>query len=244
RGIATQVQGAVNSFVGNFQMAVNPQIIKSYAADEKEYMTSLIIQSSKYSFYLLFLLSLPIILEVDQILKLWLIIVPDYAAIFTILVLVIILITCISGPLMTAVQATGKIALYQAVVGTLLFLTLPVSYVFLKLGYPPEVTLYITIVIEIIALIFRFFFLKRLINFPVLHFVKEVILRNIPIIIVSSFIPLIIKKSLDENLWRLLIIVFISIIWSLIVIYFIGLNRSEKKTMKIGFLKILSRIKD
>src|SRR5690554_2679044 len=155
RGIATQVQSAVNSFVSNFQMAVKPQIIKSYAANEKDYMISLIIQSSKYSFYLLFILSLPIILEVDQILKIWLITVPEYASIFTVLVLVIILINSISGPLMTAVQAAGKIAIYQAVIGTLLFLTLPISYVFLKLGYPPEVTLYITIVIEVIALIFR-----------------------------------------------------------------------------------------
>src|SRR5690606_17020524 len=140
-GVAMQVQSAVNSFVTNFQMAVNPQIIKSYAANENEYMISLIIRSSKFSFYLLFLLSLPIILEIDQILKMWLINVPSYAPIFTVLILVVILITSISGPLKIAVQATGKIAVYQAVIGTLLFMTLPISYYFLKLGYPPEVTL-------------------------------------------------------------------------------------------------------
>jgi O-antigen/teichoic acid export membrane protein len=244
RGVAMQVQGAVNSFVSNFQMAVKPQIIKYYAVNEKEYMTSLIIQSSKYSFYLLFLLSIPIILEVDQILKLWLVNVPSYAPIFTILVLVIVLVTSISGPLMTAVQATGKIAVYQAVIGTLLFMTFPISYFFLKIGYPPEVTLYITIVIEVIALIFRFYFLKRLINFPVFHFIKDVIIRNISVILLSVFVPLIVKKLLDENLWRLLIIVCVSLIWGLIVIYFAGLNRSEQKIIRGGFLKILHRIKD
>ncbi len=242
RGIATQVQGAVYSFVSNFQIAVNPQIIKSFAANEKEYMTSLIIQSSKYSFYLLFLLSLPIILEVDQILKLWLITVPEYASIFTVLVLIVILITSISGPLMTAVQATGKIAIYQAVIGTLLFLTLPISYVFLKLGYPPEVTLYITIAVEIIALLFRFIFLKRLINFPVFHFVKNVLIRNIPVILLSISLPLIVKKSIDVNIWRLFIVVCVSLIWNSIVIYLVGLNRSEQKIMRKWFQKILQRI--
>jgi O-antigen/teichoic acid export membrane protein len=239
RGIATQVQSAVNSFVNNFQVAVNPQIIKSYAANEKEYMISLIIQSSKYSFYLLFLLSLPIILEVDQILKLWLITVPEYAPIFTILVLIVILITCISGPLKIAVQATGKVAIYQAVIGTLLFLTLPISYVFLKSGYPPEVTLYITIAIEIIALIFRLFFLKKLINFPVFRFIKEIIFRNIPIILLSTSLPLLVKKTIDENIWRLLIVVCVSLIWNSIVIYYVGLKTSEQKVIQRGLKKIL-----
>jgi O-antigen/teichoic acid export membrane protein len=239
RGIATQVQSAVNSFVNNFQVAVNPQIIKSYAANEKEYMISLIIQSSKYSFYLLFLLSLPIILEVDQILKLWLITVPEYAPIFTILVLIVILITSISGPLKIAVQATGKVAIYQAVIGTLLFLTLPISYVFLKSGYPPEVTLYITIAIEIIALIFRLFFLKKLINFPVFRFIKEIIFRNIPIILLSTSLPLLVKKTIDENIWRLLIVVCVSLIWNSIVIYYVGLKTSEQKVIQRGLKKIL-----
>lgn len=242
RGIAVQVQAAVNSFVTNFQMAVNPQIIKSYAANERQYMTSLIIQSSKYSFYLLFLLSLPIILEVDQILKLWLKTVPDYASIFTVLVLVVILITSISGPLMMAVQATGKIAIYQAVIGTLLILNLPISYIFLKVGYPPEVTLYITICLEILALIFRFFFLKRLIDFPVLLFIKEIIFRNILVILLSVSIPLIVKTSLDANIWRLLIVIFLTILWNSIVIYFVGLNKSERKLIQESLHKILFRI--
>lgn len=243
RGIATQVQSAVNSFVSNFQMAVKPQIIKSYAANEKDYMISLIIQSSKYSFYLLFILSLPIILEVDQILKIWLITVPEYASIFTVLVLVIILINSISGPLMTAVQAAGKIAIYQAVIGTLLFLTLPISYVFLKLGYPPEVTLYITIVIEVIALIFRFFFLKRLMNFPIFRFIKEVLLKNFAIVIISTIFPLIIRNTMCESIQRLVLTVLISIIWNGLVIYYIGLSKVQKSFIHSKLNLIAKRTK-
>jgi O-antigen/teichoic acid export membrane protein len=243
RGIAVQVEGAVNSFVTNFQMAVNPQIIKSYAADEKEYMISFIIRSSKFSFYLLFLLSLPIILEINQILKLWLRNVPSYAPIFTVLILVVILITSISGPLKIAVQATGKIAVYQAVIGTLLFMTLPISYYFLKLGYPPEVTLYITIVIEIIALIFRFFFLKKIINFPVTRFIKDVVIRNIIIVLLSVSLPLFVRKALDESFWRLIFVVCVAFIWNAIVIYVVGLNKSEKMIVQKTVQKILLRRK-
>lgn len=243
RGIAVQVEGAVNSFVTNFQMAVNPQIIKSYAANESEYMTSLIIRSSKFSFYLLFLLSLPIILEVDQILKLWLRNVPSYAPIFTVLILVVILITSISGPLKIAVQATGKIAVYQAVIGTLLFMTLPISYYFLKLGYPPEVTLYITIVIEILALIFRFFFLKKIINFPVARFIKDVVIRNIIIVLLSVSLPLFLRKALDESFWRLFFVVCVALIWNAIVIYFVGLNKSEKMIVQKTVQKVLFKSK-
>ena len=239
RGIAVQVEGAVNSFVNNFQMAVNPQIIKSYAANEKDYMTSLIIRSSKFSFYLLFLLSLPIILEIDQILKMWLINVPSYAQIFTVLILVITFITSISGPLKIAIQSTGKIAVYQVVIGTLLIFILPISYGFLKLGYPPEITLYITIVIEIIALILRFFFLKKLLDFPVFRFIKDVIVRNIIITVLSTSLPLLIRFLMDDNIVRLFCVILVALIWNTLVIYFIGLTKFEK----IFILKFLKKYK-
>lgn len=231
RGVAMQVQGAVNSFVSNFQMAVNPQIIKSYAADEKEYMASLVIRSSKFSFYLLYILSLPIILEINQILKFWLKTVPEYSSIFTVLVLVIILIDCVSGPLMTAIQATGKIKVYQAVVGTLQLLILPISFVFLKLGFTPEVTLYINISISSIALIFRLIFLFRIYKFPVLNFLNEVILVNVIIVLITFFVPLLIRNTMDESVLRLVIVLFISFTWSIFIIYYIGLNKIEKKAI-------------
>jgi O-antigen/teichoic acid export membrane protein len=122
-------------------MALNPQIIKSYAVKDFNYMHQLIFQGAKYSFFLLFILSLPIILEAETILKLWLKTVPEYTIIFTQLVIINILIDSISGPLMTAAQASGMIKLYQGVVGGLLILNLPVSYLFLKFGFSPEITL-------------------------------------------------------------------------------------------------------
>lgn len=242
RGVAIQVESAVNSFVNNFQIAVNPQIIKSYAAEEKEYMTSLIIRSSKFSFYLLFLLSLPIILEVDQILKLWLKTVPEYASIFTVLVLFIILIDCLSGPLMTAIQATGKIKIYQAVVGTLLILILPISYVLLKFGYSPEITLYVNIVISIIALAIRLHIVWKLLDFPVLRFIKEIILMNILIVSLSISLPLVIRNLMDANILRLIVVILVALIWNAIIIYTIGLNKQEKAIVLKSIDKILKRL--
>lgn len=241
RGISTQVQSAVQGFVTNFQMAVNPQIIKSYAADEKRYMTSLIIRSSKFSFYLLFLLSLPIILEIDQILKLWLKIVPDYAPIFTVLFMVVILIDSVSGPLMTAIQATGKIKVYQVVVGSLFISILPLSYLFLKLGYSPEITLYINIVISIIALSFRLFLVWKLLNFPIKVFIKEIILKNILIVLLSLSLPFFVKSLMDSNILRLIVVVFISLIWNATIIYVIGLLKSEKAIVLSGINKIIQK---
>jgi hypothetical protein len=222
-------------------MAVNPQIIKSYAADEKEYMTSLVIRSSKFSFYLLLLLSLPIIIEIDQILKLWLKTVPDYSSIFTILVLVIILIDCVSGPLMTAIQATGKIKVYQSVVGSLLILILPISYVLLKQGYSPEITFYVNIVISIIALFFRLYLVWKLLEFPVLRFLQEIVLKNIFIVLLSLSLPLFIRYFMEENLIRLIVIVFVTLIWNVTIIFALGLHKSEKAIVIRSINKIVKR---
>lgn len=237
-GIATQVQTAVHLFVSNFQTAVNPQIVKSYATDDSEYMHSLIIRSSRFSFYLLFLLSLPIILEVKQILILWLKNVPEYSQIFTVLSLILILITCISGPLITALLATGDIKRYQTVVGLLLILILPISYLFLKLGSHPYVTLYVAFVIEIFAMLFRLYFLRKMIKFPVFKFIKEVLVKNIFIVLISLSLPLFVINIMDESLIRLLIIVSLSLFWNAVVIILIGLNKSERKVM----FKIINKV--
>jgi O-antigen/teichoic acid export membrane protein len=243
RGISMQVQNAVNNFAFNIQLAVKPQIIKSYASNEMEYMHSLIIKSSKFSFYLLFLLSLPIMLEVDQILILWLKTVPEYASLFTVLVLVIVLITSMSNPLVTGIQATGNIKIYFAVSGSLMILILPFSYIYFKLGYPPEVTLYIAIIIEIFVLITRLFFLKKLINFPITRFIKEVFIRNTIIVILSTSLPLIIINMMEVHLIRLFITVLMSIVWNGFVIFAIGLSKNEKQFIMSRIGLFLNKIR-
>ena len=232
RAIAYQINSAVNGFVINFQMAMNPQIIKSFASGETKYMHQLIYQGAKYSFFLLFTLTLPILLETEIILKLWLKIVPEYTVIFTRLVLVNVLIDCISGPLMTAAQASGKIKLYQSVVGGLLLLILPLSYLFLKLGFSPEVTLYISICISIIALFSRLWIIGPLVNLTIQKFSQYVLIRVLLVAFVSLILPMIIKSSIDNELIRFFSVCIVSLISVSITIYWIGLRNAEQIFMK------------
>lgn len=243
RGIAFQVKAAVNQFVQNFQMALNPQIIKSFATEDIEYMHQLIFRGAKYSFFLLFAMSLPIILETEILLKLWLIKVPEFTVIFTRLVLINILIDSISGPLMTAAQASGKIKLYQGVVGGLLIFNLPVSYLFLKLNYSPEITLYVSIGISIFALLSRLKIISPLVGLNILNYFKEVVFRIFPVALISMIIPIIIRTYFQEGLVRLMITGFSSLIFVGITIYFVGLGKEEQLFLNRKLKQVFAKIR-
>lgn len=241
QGIANQVRGAVNNFVSNFQLAVSPQIVKSYASGEKDYLNSLIFGTAKFSFYLLFLIALPITLEVDQILKLWLKTVPEYTSSFTILSLGLILLWPMSDPLMKAIQATGKIKKYQIITGTSMFLIFPITYLFYKFGFAAETTYIIAIIIEFLVLNVRLFIAGKLIDFPVINYIKEIIIKNILIALISLSLPLFIRSLMDANILRLIVVVFVSLIWNATIIYAIGLLKSEKAIVLRGIKKIIKR---
>jgi O-antigen/teichoic acid export membrane protein len=232
RGIAYQVNAVVSGFVNNFQMAINPQIYKSYAIDDNRYLHQLIFQGSKYSFYLLFFITLPILIETEIVLRWWLKIIPDNTILFCRLVLVNLLIDSISGPLMSVVQATGKIKKYQIVVGGLLLLILPISYIFLKNGFPPEITIYVSIFISIIALYFRLKIVSTLIDFSMVKFSRNVLAPVLLVSIVSLIFPLIIKYSVDYEFARVLLILLASILSVTVSIYWIGLDTTERQYIK------------
>lgn len=240
RGVAFQVRSAVNGFVLNFQTAMNPQIIKSYASDDHSFMHQLIFRGAKYSYYLLLILSLPIIFEAEIILKLWLKIVPEYTVIFTRLVLINVLIDSISGPLKTAAQASGKIKVYQSVVGGLLILILPISYVFLKFDFPPEVTIYISIIVSIIAFIARLIIVKPLVNLSIRKFTQTVLLPIIKVSFISVIIPFAAKTFMSEGYIQTVTVIISSVLSVALSIYFFGLTMGEQSFMKNklrGFLK-------
>ena len=228
RGLAFQIQGAVNLLVANFQVAINPQIVKSFASNDSKYMHQIIYQGSKFSFFLLYLVSLPILLETEIILKIWLGNVPDYTVIFTRLAIINVLIDSVSGTLMTGAHASGKIKKYQAIVGGLLLLNLPISYVFLEMGFPPQVTIYISILISTLALFARLKILTPLIGISTNIFIKEVFYKIIPVVLVSSIISFIVLSNFDEGFIRLFIIIITSIFLSIVSIYKLAMNKQEK----------------
>ena len=243
RAIAYQVRGATNQFVQNFQIAMNPQIIKLYATNNLKKMHLLVFQGAKFSFFMLLILSLPILLETNIILSLWLKHVPEYTVVFTQLVIINILIDSFSRPLMTAAQATGKIKLYQSVIGGLQLLIVPISYLFLKLKFEPQVTLYITIIISSIALFVRLFILHGLVKLNINSFISKVIFNSLLVAVISVLIPFGLKESMDESFARFLIISFVALLSSTLTIYYIGLNKKEKKYILNLVKKFTKRIR-
>jgi O-antigen/teichoic acid export membrane protein len=236
--VAMRVKSAANQFVSNFQMALNPPIIKSYAGGQIEFMHQLIYKGAKYSYFLLFTLSLPILLETEVILRLWLKTVPDFTVVFTRLVIANILIESLSKPLMTSAQATGKIKLYQGVVGGLLVINLPVSFLILKLGFPPQSTLWASICISIVAIAVRLIIVRRLVKLNVRRFISQVIFICLLISVTSVPIPLLLHMNLEFSFARFILVVFLSVIFSIISIYLLGLDVKEKEF----FLSYLGRI--
>jgi len=238
RGIAFQVQGAVSRFVTNFQIAVNPSITKLYAQGEMTSSFNLVFSSSKLSFYLLLFLSLPILLQTDVILGLWLKQVPDYTVVFTQLVLIDILIGSLSGPLQILAQATGEIRKYQIYVSGILLLNLPTSYIFLKLGYLPESTMFISIFFTFIALWMRLRILNQMASFPMAQFLKDIVLKVGIITSVSLAPALLFKMNTSDSFWNFIIVVSLSILSTIISILAFGLNKEEKKLFKEFYFKL------
>lgn len=240
-GIMQQVQGAVITFVSNFQMSVNPQIIKSYANNEKERMMKLIFKSSKFSYLLMLLITFPIIYNVEFVLKLWLKNPPEYSELFVQLCLLNVLIDCISGPLMIGAQATGKIKWYQIVMGSLIFLNLPISYFLLIFFRSPEITLYIGIAITVLSLIFRLVFLKRMIKLDILLFVKEVLVRLVVVTLI-----LVVSFNFYDKFYAFndYLSVFGTLLYSLMIVIVFGLSKEELLEMKrLTLENFMKRIK-
>ncbi|MCW0484122.1 oligosaccharide flippase family protein [Gaoshiqia sediminis] len=231
RGIAYQVNNAVNSFTQNFTTAINPQIIKNYANGEIEVMMNLLFRGTKFSYFLLLFLGLPIILEAEFILDLWLVDVPEYAVIFTQLIIINSLLESFTFVLGASIQATGKIKWYQIGVGGFLLLNLPISYWILKVGYPPQATLVVSIVLAFFALILRVVLIKiQIPSLPVKKLFNHVFGVAALVTMVSISVPLGIEHFLALTGWsKFLFIALTGLISTSAAIWFLGLTMNERK---------------
>ena len=231
RGVALQLSGAVQGFVTNFMTAVNPQITKSYAAGDREYMYFLISKSSRMSYYLLFVLALPVLFNTGYLLDLWLKDVPSHSELFVQLFLVFTLSESLSNPLITAQLATGNIRNYQLVVGGLQLLNIPLSYVFLKLGAVPEVTVMVAVTISQICLFARLFMLRGMIGLPAGDFLKKVYLNVIAVSAAALVVPLAADTALPDTFSGFAASVMICVCSAGLSVMFIGLRASERREL-------------
>ena len=240
RGIAVQVQGAVQQFVSNFQMALNPQITKSYANDNFVTMYNLMFRSARFSFFLLFFIALPILLDTNFLLKLWLKNVPDNAAVFTQIMILISLIYTAANPCVIVSQATGKVKVYQLVISSILLTILPISYIFLKSGAPAYTVFIVHFCVESIAQVARMCILKRILNIPLNLFVKKVYMPIFLVVITSILIPLCVYHFYNEGWVRFILLVFSSIISVGCSVFMLGLTIEEKSFIVFKINQIFS----
>lgn len=232
RGIAVQVESAIMKFVTDFTTAINPQITKSYAQGDMLAVYRLVCTGSKITFYLIFLLSLPVIMKTDYILHIWLKTVPEHTAA---LIRLSILGTMIDRLLFTgyiACMATGKIKKYVKVITSVGCLVFPIAYIVLKLGAPVESVYIVFACIYIFVDIARLWIMKGLLNFPIGTFVKEVVIKVLLVSLISILLSLIVVTFLPEGFVGLLLSTILCIAVTSITIYVIGLSLSEQLKLK------------
>ena len=233
RGIAYQVQGAVTQFSNNFMTAVKPQIIKSYAEGDVDGMMRLVKDSSCFSFYLMWLICLPIFLETDYILRLWLGEYPDHSVSFLRLVLVLCLIQTLKTPRSTVFHATGHIKFVNMTVGTVLCLALPLAYLGLKMGFSPESVFVTANVTMILSELVSVFILKRYVSYSIHRYLLSVHGRCLLVACLSMLVPMLVyDKWMDESFVRLVVTCILTTVSVIPVCLFIGIDKHLRLRLK------------
>lgn len=233
RGMAFKVYGAIVQLQENFMLASKPQIIKSYSDGEYGEMTRLVWQASKFSAYLMLLVSVPVVLEIDFLLGLWLKEVPQYTAIFAILMLVEALIGYIDYPVQSAISATGKIKWYQIVVGSIFLMILPIAYLMLKFGqFPPQSVFYVSIAIACFAVGVKLYFGWKLVGISPWKFLLNSILPVFFVMVLGVAAGCIVKSTMDQGWPRLVLVTGTSIVMIAISVLAFGMTPKERSTVK------------
>lgn len=232
RGVSNQTSGLATKFSNGFMTALNPQITKSYASGDFKYMYSLVYQGTRMCFALFFLLALPLFIETDTLLGLWLVDVPEHTVAFVRIVLVIMFIDSImANPLITIMLATGKIRNYQIIVGGLQLLDFPLAYIFLKLNYSPEMVMSIVAFISCCCMIARLLMLHRMIKFPVVDYLKNVTFVLLFVVVLSSITPIILHYMVPDGLWWDLFVCVIAVLSAALFIWMIDIKKDERQLL-------------
>lgn len=242
RAVAVQVQNVVQQFVSNFQMALNPQITKTYAKGELTEMHKLMFRSARFSFFLIFFLSLPILFETEFILKVWLKTVPENTVIFLRIIICTSLIYSLANPLIVANQATGKVKKYQAICGSILLMILPISYVCLKLGFPAYSVFVVHFVMESMTQLARMIMLRPLIGVRVWDYFKNIYARVLVVVVLSVLFPLLVYKLMDDTVLRFFIVCTVCVLSVGTVVYTIGLSKNERAFVLSKAAMVLNKI--
>lgn len=241
RGIANTVNNVLASFSGNFMTALNPQITKSYAAGDYDYMFSLVERGSRFSYYILLLFALPMLFETEFVLTLWLKHYPEHTVNFVRLILIVSMCDILSNTLINLQVATGKIRNYQLVVGGMLLMNFPLSYFCLKMGLSPESTLIVALIVAVCCLFLRLFFLRKMVGLSMKRYLCKVCGNVLLVTLVATIIPALLFFRMSDGWVRFLIICIISILITITSIYWIGCNANERNFIREKVFKIIRK---
>lgn len=232
RGIANTVNNVMTSFASNFMTALNPQITKSYAAGNYDYMFSLVERGSRFSYYILLLFALPMLFEAKFVLTLWLKHYPEHTVNFVRLILIVTMCDILSNTLINLKSATGDIRNYQIIVGGMLLMNFPLSYFCLKLSYPPESTLVVALLVAVLCLFLRLFFLRKVAGFSIKRYIYKVCGNVFGVTLVAAIIPALLYLRMSDGIVRFLFMCILTTLCSFVSIYFIGCSKNEQKFIR------------
>lgn len=228
--IAQHVQGVVGRFVDNVYVASRPQITKLYAADQKEKMWELIFQSAKLAFFLMMLICIPAILELDTVLKVWLHDVPPYTAVIAKLMMLSLLIETLVNQIIAAYQAANRIKRYQIFASTILLLNIPISYILLKMNpYNPQIPYIVSVFLSVVYIISILCIAKKEVELDIKKFLIKVLGRNVLVFSISFVVIYNACGLLNPSIWRILYTIIVSTMVSGLLIWTIGLDANERK---------------
>lgn len=239
RGLATQVESAVMQFVGNFTTAINPQITKSYAAGEKEEMYKLVCRGSKFSCFAMFFMVIPLILEMEPVLKVWLEEVPQHTVIFAQLSLVMGVLDCMGSSGYTACMATGNLRTYALVITPIGYMEFVFTWVLFRLGAPAVSTYILFIGVKSMVNVARMFLLKKMTGLPVPMYIRNVFMPIISVAVLASLPPLMVNCFFNESFVRIILTGLTSFVSIGIVVYMVGMSSIERNMIN----RMLSKFK-
>lgn len=232
RALSYQINHAANLFVNNFYTAVKPQITKYYAKGCINEMHDLVCRSAKLSFFLFFVLTLPVFIETPFIVNLWLGQLPECVVEFTRLILLISILDCIQQPLKTCAQATGDVKVYEVVIGVITFLNIPVSYCLLKYGNLPPVTVFfVSLILSCCCFMSRLVLLKKMISLSMSRYLSYVLGRGCFVAILASALPFYLHTTLSRTPFNCCMNIGVSVVCSIVAIMFLGMNAFERTTV-------------
>ena len=245
RGISYQVSNAIHGFINNITMAVRPQLIQSYAKGEENRAIQLMVSSSKACFFVFFILALPVVLEVNYILHLWLgDNIPEDTPLFVILVLSSYFIRVLDPSMSHLVHATGKIRKYQVFTSFVAIIQIPVTWLILKLGYPAYTAFIVLIVFSAISFVIGMIILTELVKISVSDYLKNVIIPITKVGILAFIFPFLFHHLLSAGFLRLIVVIIATLVSIMGLAYSIGLNTEEKNVVNFQLkTKIINRLK-